>query len=44
MCPAPPLFLADPVAVKQAVAALHAAKKPLVIIGKGLYSFTYSYL
>eukprot|EP00731_Ephydatia_muelleri_P013659 Em0007g969a len=35
-CPAPPHLFADPHAVKQAVAALHAAKKPLVIIGKGV--------
>ena len=37
-CPAPPVVLADPAAIKQAVAALHVAKRPLVIIGKGSHT------
>ena len=35
-CPDPPISLADPVAVREAVETLKLAKKPLVIIGKGL--------
>ena len=34
-CPDPPISLADPGAVKEAVETLKFAKKPLVIIGKG---------
>lgn len=34
-CPPPPLTLADPEAVRQAVDALTEAKRPLVVIGKG---------
>jgi len=35
LCPPPPLSLADPQAVKQAVDLLRTAKNPLVIVGKG---------
>lgn len=34
-CPAAPKSLADPVAVDAALAALRAARRPLVIVGKG---------
>ena len=34
-CPDPPLTLADPLEVKNAVKCLRGAKRPLIIIGKG---------
>lgn len=40
-CPPPPLSLADPMSVKKAAEALKAAKRPLVIIGKGTWSKSY---
>ena len=36
-CPAPPKCLADPSAVDRAICVLREARKPLVIIGKGIY-------
>ena len=33
--PPPPAVLADPSGVRQAVALLFSAKKPLIIVGKG---------
>lgn len=41
-CPEPPLILADPSAVSQAVAILQQAQRPLVIIGKGICTFCVS--
>ena len=35
-CPAPPKCLADPSAMDRAIGVLREARKPLVIIGKGI--------
>lgn len=35
-CPTPPVSLADHSAITEAVSVLKAAKRPLVIIGKGI--------
>jgi len=42
-CPAPPKCLADPSAVDRAICVLREARKPLVIIGKGIYKKIYYY-
>ena len=40
-CPAPPKCLADPSAVDRAICVLREARKPLVIIGKGIFKKKY---
>lgn len=36
LCLPPPIAMAEPNAIQQALAVLKAAKRPLVIIGKGV--------
>ena len=38
-CPDPPVMVADSKAVLSAVTLLRAAKRPLVIIGKGIIAY-----